>query len=66
MRPPMLALLTGAELSAAEVARELGTTQANAGYHLSFQLGAGLLVIRGRRPRRLTATGTPTCERSPT
>lgn len=66
MRLQMLSLLTGAELSAAEVARELGTTQANAGYHLRFQLGAGLLVVRGRRPRRLTANGTPTCKRSPT
>ncbi|MEO5744615.1 MAG: helix-turn-helix domain-containing protein [Terracoccus sp.] len=47
MRLQMLSLLTGAELSAAEVARELGTTQANASYHLRFLLGAGLLVIAG-------------------
>ncbi len=47
MRLQMLSLLTGVELSAAEVARELGTTQANASYHLRFLLGAGLLVIAG-------------------
>lgn len=43
----MLSLLTGVELSAAEVARELGTTQANASYHLRVLLDAGLLVISG-------------------
>lgn len=43
----MLSLLTGTELSAAEVARELGTTQANASYHLRVLLDAGLLVISG-------------------
>lgn len=47
LRLQMLSLLTGAELSAAEVARELGTTQANASYHLRFLLDAGLLVIAG-------------------
>ena len=47
LRLQMLSLLTGAELSAAEVARELGTTQANASYHLRFLLAAGLLVIAG-------------------
>lgn len=47
LRLQMLSLLTGAELSAAEVARELGTTQANASYHLRFLLDAGLLVLAG-------------------
>ena len=47
LRLQMLSLLTGAELSAAEVARELGTTQANASYHLRFLRDAGLLVIAG-------------------
>jgi DNA-binding transcriptional ArsR family regulator len=48
----MLSLLTGAELSAAEVARELGTTQANASYHLRFLLETGLLVIAGEEEVR--------------
>jgi DNA-binding transcriptional ArsR family regulator len=43
----MLSLLTGASLSAAEVARELDITQANASYHLRVLLGAGLLVTAG-------------------
>lgn len=54
----MLSLLTGATMSAAEVARELGTTQANASYHLRRLHAAGLLDvaeevrIRGGRARR--------------
>ncbi|MEO6999723.1 MAG: helix-turn-helix domain-containing protein [Terracoccus sp.] len=47
LRLQMLSLLTGAELSAAQVARELSTTQANASYHLRFLLDAGLLVMAG-------------------
>jgi DNA-binding transcriptional ArsR family regulator len=43
----MLSLLTGAELSAAEVARELATTQANASYHLRVLQRAGLLEAAG-------------------
>jgi DNA-binding transcriptional ArsR family regulator len=43
----MLSLLTGAELSAAEVARELGITQANASYHLRLLRTAGLLAEAG-------------------
>ena len=43
----MLSLLTGAELSAAEVARELGITQANASYHLRLLRDAGLLEEAG-------------------
>jgi len=41
----MLSLLTGAELSAAEVARELGITHANASYHLRVLLEAGAVVV---------------------
>lgn len=47
LRLQMLSLLTGAELSAAEVARELDTTQANASYHLRLLESAGLLEIAG-------------------
>ena len=58
LRLQMLSLLTGAELSAAEVARELDVSQANASYHLRLLLDAGLLVIaseenvRGGRAKR--------------
>ena len=45
VRLRMLSLLTGTELSAAEVARELGITHANASYHLRTLLDAGELVI---------------------
>ena len=45
VRLRMLSLLTGAELSAAEVARELGISHANASYHLRTLLDAGELVI---------------------
>lgn len=48
LRLQMLSLLTGAELSAAEVARELDTTQANASYHLRTLHAAGLLVVASR------------------
>ena len=44
LRLHMLSLLTGTELSAAELARELGTTQANASYHLRVLAGAGHVV----------------------
>ena len=54
----MLSLLTSRELSAAEISRELDTTQANASYHLRVLAAAGLLVpagqvkIRGGMARR--------------
>jgi DNA-binding transcriptional ArsR family regulator len=54
----MLSLLTSRELSAAEISRELETTQANASYHLRVLAAAGLLVpagqvkIRGGTARR--------------
>jgi DNA-binding transcriptional ArsR family regulator len=45
LRLRMLSLLTGAELSAAEVARELGISHANASYHLRVLLEAGVVVV---------------------
>jgi DNA-binding transcriptional ArsR family regulator len=45
LRLQILSLLTGTELSAAEVARELGVTHANASYHLRVLLEAGKLEI---------------------
>jgi hypothetical protein len=43
----MLSLLTGTELSAAEVARELGISHANASYHLRVLAKAGEIVVAG-------------------
>lgn len=45
VRLRILSLLTGTELSAAEVARELDLTHANASYHLRVLLDAGQLEI---------------------
>ncbi len=47
LRLRMLSLLTGADLTAAEIARELGVTHANASYHLRFLLDAGELEVVG-------------------
>lgn len=47
LRLRILSLLTGAELSAAEIARELATTQANASYHVRVLAAAGLVVPAG-------------------
>ncbi len=47
VRLRILSLLTGVELSAAEVAREIGITQANASYHLRLLADAGELQISG-------------------
>ena len=47
VRLQMLSLLTGASLTAAEVARELGLTHANASYHLRNLLAGGLIVPDG-------------------
>lgn len=47
IRLQILSLLTGAELSAADLARELGTTQANASYHVRVLASAGLIVSAG-------------------
>jgi DNA-binding transcriptional ArsR family regulator len=47
VRLRMLSLLTGSAMSAAEVARELGLTHANASYHLRILLDSGELVEAG-------------------
>ena len=47
LRLRMLSLLTGADLTAADVARELGLTHANASSHLRFLLEAGELEVVG-------------------
>lgn len=58
LRLRMLSLLTGAALTAAELARELEVTHANASYHLRQLLAAGLIKIlreeriRGGRAKR--------------
>jgi len=58
VRLRILSLLTGAAMSAAEVARELDLTHANASYHLRLLHDVGLLVgageeaIRGGRAKR--------------
>jgi DNA-binding transcriptional ArsR family regulator len=48
----MLSLLTGAQLSATEVAAELGISQANASYHLRQLLAVGELVVAEERSIR--------------
>jgi DNA-binding transcriptional ArsR family regulator len=52
LRLQMLSLLTGTELSAAEVARELGLTHANASYHLRVLAEAGEVVVAGEEKIR--------------
>lgn len=58
VRLRMLSILTGSAMSAAEVARELGLTHANASYHLRVLARAGQLeeageeMIRGGRAKR--------------
>ena len=47
VRLQMMSLLTGAALTAAEIARELGLTHANASYHLRNLLSGGLIVQEG-------------------
>ena len=47
VRLQMLSLLTGAELTAADIARELGLTHANASYHLRNLLAAGMIAQAG-------------------
>ncbi len=47
LRLRMLSLLTATAMSAAEVARELDTTHANASYHLRLLADAGLIVVEG-------------------
>ncbi len=48
----MLSLLTGAQLSATEVAAELGISQANASYHLRQLLAVGEVVVAEERSIR--------------
>lgn len=52
LRLQILSLLTGAEMSATEVARELDTTQANASYHLRVLASAGHVVAAGEEKIR--------------
>lgn len=52
VRLRILSLLTGAELTAADVARELGITHANASYHLRFLERAGEIVVSGEESIR--------------
>jgi DNA-binding transcriptional ArsR family regulator len=47
VRLQITSLLTGAALTAAEIARELGLTHANASYHLRSLLAAGIIVPAG-------------------
>src|SRR5260221_10365724 len=52
LRLRMLSLLTGAALSAAELARELEVSQALASYHLRQLADAGLVELVEERSRR--------------
>jgi len=47
LRLRMLSLLTGSAMSAAEVARELDITHANASYHLRQLHDAGMILVEG-------------------
>lgn len=65
LRLRMLSLLTASPQSAAELAREVGCTHANASYHLRTLLAAGLVEldsersVRGGRERRYRVTPLP-------
>lgn len=52
LRLQILSLLTGAPMSAAEVARELDLAHASASYHLRQLHGAGLVEIASERSNR--------------
>ena len=52
VRLRILSLLTGTAMSAAEVARELGISHANASYHLRTLHGVGELVVAGEEKIR--------------
>lgn len=52
VRLRILSLLTGAEMSAAEIARELEISHANASYHLRFLADAGEVVEAGEEKIR--------------
>ena len=62
VRLRILSLLTGAEMSAADVARELDLTHANASYHLRTLADAGKIVEAGEvtiQAASPSATATP-------
>lgn len=48
----ILSLLTGTEMSAAEIARELGITHANASYHLRLLHSSGSIEVAGEQKIR--------------
>lgn len=52
VRLRIMSLLTGAPMTAAEVARELGLTHANASYHLRHLHSAGMIVVAGEEKIR--------------
>jgi DNA-binding transcriptional ArsR family regulator len=52
VRIRILSLLTGAELTAADVARELDLTHANASYHLRALLNTGTIEVAGEEKIR--------------
>ncbi|GAA0426949.1 hypothetical protein Aca07nite_36390 [Actinoplanes capillaceus] len=52
IRLQIMSLLTGASLTAAEIARELGITHANASYHLRNLQSGGLIVVAGEEKIR--------------
>src|SRR5439155_24617972 len=52
LRLQMLSLLTGAAMSAAELARELGVSQALASYHLRTLADSGVVELAEERVRR--------------
>lgn len=52
LRLQMVSLLAGAPFSAAELARELGISQAAASYHLRQLHGAGAVTLLEVRPKR--------------
>jgi DNA-binding transcriptional ArsR family regulator len=52
VRLQIMSLLTGAPMTAAEVARELGLTHANASYHLRNLLHGGMIVLAGEEKIR--------------
>ncbi len=53
LRLQMLSLLTSSAMSAAEVARELGMSHANASYHLRQLLDAGLVEVEAEAEERI-------------
>jgi DNA-binding transcriptional ArsR family regulator len=52
LRLQIMSLLTAAPMTAAEVARELGITHANASYHLRNLLTGGLILVAGEEKIR--------------